>query len=62
VTTQQRQDLADRIEAARTQLEEAMVAAEEQARADYAAEGVSEVQMAADFRVNRLTVRRWLGK
>lgn len=62
MTAEERQQLGDQIDAARLRLESVMIAAECQARRDYADEGVTEVQMAADFRVNRLTIRRWLGK
>lgn len=62
MTAEERQHLAEQIFAARCALEGVMIYAEQQARRDYADEGVSEVQMAADFGVNRLTVRRWLGK
>ena len=62
MTAEERQRLGDQIDAARLHLEEVMTAAERQARRDYTDEGVTEVQMAADFRVNRLTIRRWLGK
>lgn len=62
MTVEQRRQLGDQIDAARLHLEGVMIAAEVQARRDYAEEGVSETRMAADFRVNRLTVRKWLGK
>jgi hypothetical protein len=62
MSVEERRQLADKIEAARTQLRDVMAQAEAQARADYYAEGVSEARIAADLRVNRLTVRKWLGK
>jgi hypothetical protein len=62
VTVEERRQLGDRIEAARNQLHDVMAQAETQARHDYTHEGVTETRMAADFRVNRLTIRRWLGK
>lgn len=62
MSAKERQLLGDRIRAARDELEGAIAYAELQARNDYAAGDVTEVQMAADFQVNRLTIRRWLGK
>ena len=62
MSAEERQLLGTRIKAARLELEGMIICAEAQARRDYANEGVTEVQMAAYFQVNRLTIRRWLGK
>ena len=53
--------IAERIESARAALSAAMTDAQA-ATIQAVAEGVSEVQLAGEFGVNRLTVRKWLGK
>ena len=53
--------IAERIESARAALSAAMTDAQT-ATIQAVAEGVSEVQLAGEFGVNRLTVRKWLGK
>jgi DNA-binding GntR family transcriptional regulator len=50
-----------KLRSARNSLKEAMTGAEVTAR-QAASEGVSEVQIAKSLGVDRMTVRRWLGK
>lgn len=49
------------LRSARQRLEIAMKAAEQAAISSYA-EGVPETRIAEELNVNRMTVRRWLGK
>lgn len=54
-------ELGARRAALRTELKDLMVRIEAQARADLAA-GKSERQVAAEAQVDRMYVRKWLGK
>lgn len=53
---------ARRIRTLRKLLDEALTEGAEAAREAYTEDGMAETQIAAELGVNRLTVRRWLGK
>lgn len=53
---------ARRIRTLRKLLDEALTEGAEAAREAYTEDGMPETQIAAELGVNRLTVRRWLGK
>jgi len=55
------QSIARQIRSARARLEKVMKSAEE-AAIDAHNDGVPETEIARELGVNRLTVRRWLGK
>lgn len=60
-TAAQRQAIGKKVLKAKAALSDAMTIAKEMAKSAYA-EGVPETQIASDLGVDRMSVRKWLGK